>query len=125
MERIPKLAVSEVLSGSFESRLNKALLQMGPQNLSKNYQHLWSPKEPTMGYCYVISELIHHLLPEAKPKSIPTTEGAHYFLELPDGTILDFAKDQEYNYSEAKGRGFLTKKMSRRARLLGELMQIL
>lgn len=85
------------------------------------------------GNCYVTCEALYHLLRKGPLKLTPMTmrhEGdTHWFLEftLPDGSrlVLDPTAKQfktKPDYSKARGRGFLTKKPSKRAKELMERM---
>jgi hypothetical protein len=112
----------EQLLNNFRDTLHNALQTMGNRHVRPEYRHLWTSDNPTYGYCYVISELLHHLIPETTPKVLHSKEGTHWFLELPDGTPIDFARDQEYDYSKAKKHNFLTKTLSKRALTLGKMM---
>lgn len=113
---------------TFERKLKPALLSMGDKHILKEYRHLWSPKNPTFGYCYVITELLHRHLSEigirSTPKKIPTREGSHWYLVLENGRPVDLAKDQHYDYSKGRDQSFRRKGLSKRAALLGNLMGI-
>lgn len=112
-----------VSSEEFIFLLNQGLLLLGRKNVRKNYRHLWSEENPSFGYCYVITELLYHLSDRvATPKTIATSEGKHWYIELPDGTTLDYAKDNIYDYSQGKKSSFMTVQMSARARKLKDLM---
>jgi hypothetical protein len=86
---------------------------------------LWRPPRAN-GNCYVTSEALYHLLGGKaagwKPMSLPMNGGTHWFLKHESGLILDATavqfRGQHVPYSRARGRGFLTKHPSRRARLL-------
>jgi hypothetical protein len=74
------------------------------------------------GHCYVASEVLYHYLRGAghqvKPMFVRHEGGPHWFL-LVDGVVLDVTAGQfetDVPYSNAKGKGFLTSKPSRRAR---------
>lgn len=79
------------------------------------------------GNCYVTSEALFHLLGGKASGYVPMVmhhEGdTHWFLKHSSGLIIDPTVSQFKNkpdYSQARGRGFLTKKPSLRARLLME-----
>ena len=81
------------------------------------------------GNCYVTSEALFHLLGGAaagwKPMSMRHEGDTHWFLKHADGRILDatvsqFKKVPDYNL--ARGKGFLTRLPSRRARDLMRVM---
>lgn len=79
------------------------------------------------GNCYVTSEALYHLLGGAaagwKPMTLRHEGDTHWFLRHASGLVLDATASQfkrPPDYSKARGRGFLTRKPSRRAQ---ELMQ--
>lgn len=109
--------------------LYDALRKMGTKRLKKQYRKEWSSDNPTFGYCYVTAEMIYHYLaPQgSKPccaRTSPTV--VHWWVETPDGTILDGTGDQfqgqKIPYHEGKGCGFLTKQPSKRAQELAALL---
>ena len=73
------------------------------------------------GHCYVASEAIYHLAKRAgialKPMFIYHKDTPHWYL-MDSNRILDSTKEQFadlVNYSKGRGKGFLTKRPSRRA----------
>ena len=73
------------------------------------------------GHCYVASEALFHLLPRMKPQIIRHRGQPHRFLLDPDGNGVDATARQfgtPVPYENAKGKGFLTKEPSKRARIL-------
>jgi hypothetical protein len=79
----------------------------------------------TTGHCYVASEAVYHLLGGKAAGYTPmqvTHEGtSHWFLKHESGKIIDPTADQfttPVPYEKAKGKGFLTKKPSKRAQVL-------
>lgn len=79
----------------------------------------------TFGHCYVASEAAYHMLggKEAgwRPMHIKHIGCSHWFLQHEDGTILDLTASQfrtPIDYSEARGKGFMTKQPSKRAKKL-------
>jgi len=81
------------------------------------------------GNCYVTSEALYHLLGGKdagwKPMNMRHENDSHWFLKHEDGKILDLTVSQfkkTPDYSKAKGRGFLTKKPSKRAKQLMETL---
>lgn len=80
------------------------------------------------GNCYVCSEAIFHLLGgyEAgwKPMYMKHEGDSHWFIQHKiTGMIIDLTSGQFKTippYDKAKGKGFLTKKPSKRAKLLME-----
>ena len=81
------------------------------------------------GNCYATSEALYHLLGGKragwKPMTVRHEGDVHWFLKHEDGRILDVTVWQFRTrppYERARGRGFLTKKPSIRARALMERM---
>lgn len=79
--------------------------------------------DPLAGHCYVASEALYHLgLREQgyRPMFIRHEGSPHWFLargtEVVDATASQFRTPVPY--SQAKGKGFLTREPSRRARIL-------
>ncbi len=75
------------------------------------------------GHCYVASEALYHLLGGRgagyKPMSVAHEGDSHWFLLAPNGEIVDLTAAQFESpvpYEKARGRGFLTKDPSQRAR---------
>lgn len=92
-------------------------------------------KQQIPGNCYVTSEALYHLLGGKaagwKPMTMRVYDPlgrimpTHWFLKHESGLILDATAKQFYDpldYSQARGRGFLTKKPSKRARELMDKM---
>lgn len=82
---------------------------------------------PMSGHCYVAAETLYTLLGGREAGLIPKTvrhEGAtHWWLETQEGEIIDPTGDQfssSVPYAMGRGRGFLTREPSRRARVLLE-----
>lgn len=81
------------------------------------------------GNCYVSSEAAYHLLGGRdagwKPMVVRHEGDNHWFLRHESGLLLDLTASQFHSappYHLARGIGFLTKKPSRRARDMMELM---
>jgi hypothetical protein len=77
------------------------------------------------GNCYVTCEALYHLLGGKsagyKPMTIRVDGQTHWVLKHIDGLIIDPTKQQfrcKVDYSKARGRGFLTRKPSKRAKKL-------
>ena len=73
------------------------------------------------GHCYVASEVIFHLTGwKCKPQFIRHEGEPHWYLLSPDGlTIIDATASQfktPVPYDRGRGKGFLTKHPSKRAR---------
>jgi len=84
-------------------------------------------RRTSRGNCYVSSEALFHLLGGKragwKPMRVRTATDTHWFLQHETGFMLDptakqFRRGEEPEYSKAIGSGFLTKKLSKRARAL-------
>ena len=81
---------------------------------------------PTVGHCYVVSEALYHLLGGARAGWVPMNVRhefvSHWFLRNRDtGEVVDATEEQfrlDVPRSKARGRGFLTKRPSARAREL-------
>lgn len=80
---------------------------------------------PHAGHCYVATEALWHLLGGYKSRWRPAFirhEGSpHWFLRHADGTVLDPTADQFTSpppYTLATGKAFLTKRPSKRARVV-------
>ena len=85
---------------------------------------------PTAGHCYVASEATYHMLGGKaagyKPMQINHEGTNHWFLKHESGKIIDPTADQfktPVPYDKARGRGFLTKEPSKRAKTLMERTQ--
>lgn len=84
----------------------------------------------TRGNCYVTCEALYHLMGGKdsgwKPMNMRHENDSHWFLRHESGIILDPTAKQFKNvpdYSKARGRGFMTRQPSRRARkLMGILL---
>lgn len=94
----------------------------------------------TAGHCYIASEALYHMLGGKESGLKPcngrlwdiqdmgniacATSGIqHWWLEDEDGNIIDATADQfpdGFPYESGRGRGFLTAKPSKRARILME-----
>lgn len=80
---------------------------------------------PMEGHCYIAAEAAYHLLGGAPagwtPINLHHEGGPHWALRHADGTIVDPTADQfdaPPDYTRARGRGFLTRKPSRRAAIV-------
>lgn len=75
-----------------------------------------------VGHCYVASEALFHLTGKRlKPMYIRHCGKSHWFLKDKNGRVIDITAAQfkrPIPYDKAKGKGFLTKKPSKRTRIL-------
>lgn len=85
---------------------------------------------PLTGQCYVLSEILYHILGGKDqgwtPQVLHHEGGTHWFLKHKSGIILDATASQfatPIPYHKAKGCGFLTKNLSKRSK--GKLCQTL
>ena len=74
------------------------------------------------GHCYVASEVAYHALGGKengwKPMHVKHEGEPHWFIQHQSGTVFDPTASQLQTpvpYDKAKGKGFLTKKPSKRA----------
>jgi hypothetical protein len=81
------------------------------------------------GNCYVTSEALYHLLDGKRagwiPQRMHMDGDTHWFLRHRSGIIVDATAsqfDKELDYSRGRGSGFLTRKPSKRARRLMEVL---
>lgn len=81
------------------------------------------------GNCYVTCEALYHLLGGKAagyvPMSMKHGHETHWFLRHESGLILDPTVSQfktKPDYRKGRGRGFLTRRPSRRAQLLMKTM---
>jgi hypothetical protein len=100
---------------------------MNPDHFSGNP---WDWPAAKRGNCYVTSEALFHLLGGKAagwtPMSVRTDTDVHWFLKHSSGMILDATAAQFGghlpDYTQARGRGFLTRRPSKRAAALMERM---
>jgi len=107
------------------TKLNAAI-----RNALRKSDDLRRPKyrgdaDPFRGHCYVASEAAYHILggekSDFKPCVMRVGEDNHWFLKNEKGQILDPTWDQfnsTLDYTLGKGKGFLTKTPSKRAKEL-------
>ena len=108
----------------------KKLIKIIQNNLSEDLlkpQFKGKSKNRFYGHCYVATECLYHLLPthvksSYKPNILKIEGITHWFLKNKDtGEILDITSKQfpfKLDYSKSKGCGFLTKKPSKRTKIL-------
>jgi hypothetical protein len=85
----------------------------------------------TFGHCYLATEAAYHILGGKragwKPYYLKCPDGSHWFLKNAAGYIFDVTDAQfegeEILYSQAVGKGFLTKQPSKRAQKLIKRIQ--
>lgn len=79
------------------------------------------------GHCYVASEAYYHLMGGKAsgliPYSMKINGIVHWFLKDSIGLVIDLTANQfqfniNYSHKSARGRGFLTKQPSKRAKIL-------
>lgn len=113
-----------------KEKLHDALRQMGKKHLKAQYREDWTPERPTTGYCYVVAEVAYHYLaPEGYiPHVMKTGEKeTHWFLKNREGDIMDLTADQfdeTIDYTKGKRQNFMTKEISKRGRILAELLDL-
>jgi hypothetical protein len=77
---------------------------------------------PVAGMCYVASEALHHIMPHRyKPTHVKVNGASHWYLiEKRTGAVVDltFSQFDTIPYEEGKGKGFLTREPSQRARVI-------
>jgi hypothetical protein len=100
------------------------LVQLVKNHLSDD---LLAPGHRPGAHCYVASEVIYHFLGGRSagltPMNIKHEGVQHWFLLCGKGMVIDVTADQfdtPVPYDQARGRGFLTKKPSKRAQILLE-----
>jgi hypothetical protein len=79
--------------------------------------------DPTFGHCYLATETAYHILGGKKkgwkPMYLKCKDGSHWYLLHSSGYIFDVTQNQFEGevipYHKAVGKGFLTKKPSKRA----------
>lgn len=82
---------------------------------------------PTAGHCYVASEAMYHLLGGKAagytPEQVNHEGSSHWYLRGPKGEVIDPTADQFKSpppYDQGRGRGFLTREPSKRAKTVIE-----
>lgn len=104
----------------------KKLIQLIQQNLSDDLRRepYKGNKNPLVGHCYVATEALYHFLkaPQWQPCFIRHKGHPHWFLKnKKTGGILDITAGQfksKVSYEKGIPKGFLTKKPSKRAKIL-------
>tara|TARA_R100000656_G_scaffold104176_2_gene76301 strand:+ start:24099 stop:24881 length:783 start_codon:yes stop_codon:yes gene_type:complete len=103
----------------------KLFLSEGSCNDLRQLQFVEKGNNPLRGHCYVASEVLAHLLRERgvkiTPMQINHEEESHWYLRWQIGNnqgVVDVTKSQfarPPRYTQGRGRGFLTKDLSKRA----------
>lgn len=111
----------ETLRDIIRNNLSNDLLDKKHRLMKANNPNL----PPTFGHCYVVSEAVYYLLGGKKsgwtPHHINHVGRSHWFLKHASGAILDFTASQFHtpiNYADGRGKGFMTKEPSKRAKEL-------
>jgi len=80
---------------------------------------------PMSGYCYIASEAFYHMIGGKESGFIPCTikheDVSHWYLKHTSGKIVDITKLQfktTPDYNKGRGRGFLTKRPSKKAQII-------
>ena len=124
---------------NFRDKLWDALKIMGPTYLKPKFRKYWTPECPVAGYCYVVSEVLYHIMKEHGHEfaayvmkvqmpgvyNEPDEVITHWFLKSPKGKIVDFTREQfpfKLNYEKGIRKFFLTSDMSKRAQVLYNLL---
>jgi len=113
------------------------LRSLGNTLLKQPYKDMWSESNPSLGYCYVVSEAFYHygnIEGKLTPQVISFEDGGtHWYLKKEDGTFVDYTADQfpfEIDRSTAKRcpffkggvqtpKGFISKRGFQVAQVLG------
>lgn len=87
-------------------------------------------KNPLAGHCYVACEAIYHLSGrKLRPHFIRVNGGPHWFLRDAKGEVCDPTASQftggPVDYSQGRGKGFLTVKPSARCQVILDRCKIL
>lgn len=103
--------------------VEKLQSKLTPDLLKKEWRkkHEEGACDPMTGHCYVAAEALFHLLPGSKAQFIRHEGAPHWFVLSPQGEIIDPTASQfktPVPYDQAKGKGFMTKEPSARAREL-------
>lgn len=79
-----------------QEQVHQALLEFGSSLLKQPYRDEWSEDNPTLGYCYVVSEAIYHYAVEsvATPRVISFGDGrTHWYIQTSE-RIIDYTAEQ-------------------------------
>lgn len=92
-----------------QSFVTEKLKGLNGDLLKNPYKKLWSRSNPTLGYCYIVSEALYHYVDgNVKAYCISLEEGTHWYVTI-DGKIVDFTHEQfesPVNYEKGIGKGF-------------------
>lgn len=118
--------------------VHEKLRILGNSLLKAPYKNQWTEDNPSLGYCYVVSEAFYHysgLEEKLTPYVMSFPNGTtHWFLRTPDDKIIDYTADQfpfKVDYSLGvrcpffKG-GVQTDKgfISKRGQIVAELLEL-
>ncbi|MGD0036489.1 MAG: hypothetical protein ABSC53_04260 [Bacteroidota bacterium] len=92
-------------------KLIKVLLALGNEYCHSVSKDKWSPKNPTRGYCYRLSEVVAYRLRKMKVAyhtyQIKTKSSNHWFILLDkDSVIIDLMFSKGMNYEKGVRRNF-------------------
>lgn len=94
-----------------QEQVRQKLLSLNGSMLKKEYAKKWSRDNPTLGYCYIVSEALYHYLEgdiKAFCINLGSELGTHWFVKI-DGIVTDYTGEQfsePIDYSKAIGKGF-------------------
>jgi len=92
-----------------QSFVRNKLVELNGEMLKSPYKKRWTKDNPTLGYCYIVSEALYHYIDNVKAFCISMGElGTHWYVTI-DNSIVDFTGEQfndEVDYSKGIGKGF-------------------
>ena len=91
-------------------KLNKVLISIGNKYCHSVSKEKWSPKNPTKGYCYKLSEVASYQLKQLgilhSVYQIKTKSSNHWFILLEDDSIIDLMQSRGMKYEKGVRRSF-------------------
>lgn len=91
-------------------KLNSTLRALGNTYCHSVSKEKWSPRNPTKGYCYKLSEVASYQL---KTLGIPhfiyqikNKRSNHWFIVLEDGSVIDLMNSSKMPYQSGVRRNF-------------------
>jgi len=103
--------------------INLIRFHLTPDLLNKKF--LYDEQNPLAGHCYLASEALYHIAggkrKSWKPMRLRDRNGVVHWWLMKDGQHYDLTADQfavPFPYHEGRGGGFLTKKPSKRCKIL-------